>query len=183
MASELYVETLKGLTSGANANKVIIPSGQTLDASAGTLTPSSGAVIQCQQFYNSSNSKTATSSTSLVASGFKKSITPKFADSLIIVQYSCSMADCNTNAWIQARMYVTVGSGSPTAMPGSSDYHVGYIEQTYDRYQPMAFSGQYFPTSTDTLEFEVYFQSPAGTEVSLAHGSSSCALTLWEIKQ
>jgi len=35
MASELYVETLKGLTSGANANKVIIPSGQTLDASAG----------------------------------------------------------------------------------------------------------------------------------------------------
>ena len=32
MASELYVETLKGLTSGANANKVIIPSGQTLVA-------------------------------------------------------------------------------------------------------------------------------------------------------
>jgi hypothetical protein len=38
MASELYVETLKGLTSGANANKVIIPSGQTLDVSAGTVT-------------------------------------------------------------------------------------------------------------------------------------------------
>jgi len=46
MASELYVETLKGLTSGANANKVIIPSGQTLDASAGVLTPSSGQVVQ-----------------------------------------------------------------------------------------------------------------------------------------
>ena len=38
MASELYVETLKGLTSGANANKVIVPSGQTLDLSAGTVT-------------------------------------------------------------------------------------------------------------------------------------------------
>ena len=34
MASELYVETLKGLTSGANANKVIIPSGQTLVANS-----------------------------------------------------------------------------------------------------------------------------------------------------
>ena len=32
MASELYVETLKGLTSGANANKVIVPAGQTLYA-------------------------------------------------------------------------------------------------------------------------------------------------------
>ena len=46
MASELYVETLKGLTSGANANKVIIPSGQTLDASAGTFLPSSGGILQ-----------------------------------------------------------------------------------------------------------------------------------------
>ena len=45
MASELYVETLKGLTSGANANKVIIPSGQTLDASAGTVVPSAGQVV------------------------------------------------------------------------------------------------------------------------------------------
>jgi len=46
MASELYVETLKGLTSGANANKVIIPSGQTLDASAGGFTPASGQIVQ-----------------------------------------------------------------------------------------------------------------------------------------
>ena len=38
MASELIVQTLKGPTTGANANKVIIPSGQTLDASAGTVT-------------------------------------------------------------------------------------------------------------------------------------------------
>lgn len=37
MASELFVETLKGLTSGANANRVIIPSGQTLDASSGSV--------------------------------------------------------------------------------------------------------------------------------------------------
>jgi hypothetical protein len=37
MASELIVQTLKGPTTGANANKVIIPSGQTLDASAGSI--------------------------------------------------------------------------------------------------------------------------------------------------
>ena len=43
--STLHVENLKGLSSG-NANKIIVPSGQELDASAGTLTPSAGVVIQ-----------------------------------------------------------------------------------------------------------------------------------------
>jgi len=36
MASEIIVQTLKGPTSGANANKVIIPSGQTLDLAGST---------------------------------------------------------------------------------------------------------------------------------------------------
>lgn len=49
MASELYVETLKGLTSGDNANKVIIPSGQTLDASAGGFIGATGQVLQTSQ--------------------------------------------------------------------------------------------------------------------------------------
>ena len=44
MASEIIVNTIKAPTTGANANKVIIPSGVTLDASAGTLiTPASVA--------------------------------------------------------------------------------------------------------------------------------------------
>ena len=38
--STLHVENLKGLSSGGNANKIIIPTGQTLDASAATITPS-----------------------------------------------------------------------------------------------------------------------------------------------
>ena len=33
--STLHVENLKGLSSGGNANKIIVPSGQTLTASAG----------------------------------------------------------------------------------------------------------------------------------------------------
>jgi hypothetical protein len=48
MVGTLTVQNLQGPTSGANANKVIIPSGQTLDASGGTLVPSAGAVVQVQ---------------------------------------------------------------------------------------------------------------------------------------
>ena len=39
MAGTLQVENLIGPTSGSNANKVLIPSGQTLDASEGFIPP------------------------------------------------------------------------------------------------------------------------------------------------
>mgnify|MGYP005989831973 CR=1 FL=1 len=52
MAGTLQVENLIGPTSGANANKIIIPSGQTLDASSGFI-PASGQVVQEQIYTNS----------------------------------------------------------------------------------------------------------------------------------
>ena len=45
MASEIEVQTLKGPSGGANANKVLIPSGHTLDASEGFIPPA-GHVVQ-----------------------------------------------------------------------------------------------------------------------------------------
>ena len=45
MASELTVQTLRGPTSGANADTVLIPSGQTLDASNGFIPPA-GTIVQ-----------------------------------------------------------------------------------------------------------------------------------------
>ena len=83
MASELYVETLKGLTSGANANKVIVPAGQTLDASAGDFLPASGQIIQQVTATTTGElSLTADSWTSLIT----VSITPKVANSILLFQ-------------------------------------------------------------------------------------------------
>jgi hypothetical protein len=53
MAGILTVQTIQGPTSGANANKVIIPAGQTLDASAGGLVTPAGHVVQVQDAYGS----------------------------------------------------------------------------------------------------------------------------------
>lgn len=103
MASELYVETLKGLTSGANANKVIIPSGQTLDASAGEIVPSAGQVVQVVSAENSSNVQVSTGGNSFSALyGFSQqnrlyadlvsvSITPKSASNTLIITMSAGM--------------------------------------------------------------------------------------------
>lgn len=51
--STLHVENLKGLSSGSNANKIIIPSGQTLDASEG-FTPPAGHVVNVTRWTTSS---------------------------------------------------------------------------------------------------------------------------------
>lgn len=72
--STLHVENLKGLSSGSNANKIIIPSGQTIDASAGTLVPSAGHVVNVTRWTTSSfngthnsNAFTTIATTSLTA--------------------------------------------------------------------------------------------------------------------
>ena len=81
--STLHVENLKGLSSGGNANKIIIPSGQTLDASNGFTAPA-GHVIQMQNAGIAGNAST-TASTSFVDTGLSVNITPKFATSKILV--------------------------------------------------------------------------------------------------
>ena len=83
--STLHVENLKGLSSGSNANKIIVPSGQTLDASAGVLTPSAGAVIQFINFTGQTNTSIANNNTwTNIATDPTVAITPKFANSLIV---------------------------------------------------------------------------------------------------
>ena len=81
----LTVQTLQAPTSGANANKVLIPSGQSLDASSGLTTPA-GHVIQVVTS-NKTNS-TQITSTSAVDTGLSVSITPKFNTSKIFISLS-----------------------------------------------------------------------------------------------
>lgn len=91
MASELYVETLKGLTSGANANKVIVPAGQTLDASAGSVVLPAGTGGKVLQVVTAT-SETAggTTSTSFV-SYMSANITPSSTSSKILLLFSAPL--------------------------------------------------------------------------------------------
>lgn len=62
----LTVQTLQAPTSGANANKVIIPSGHTLDASNGFISPN-GYILQVKRGFNT-NTVTVNASTGTGAS-------------------------------------------------------------------------------------------------------------------
>ena len=83
MAGTLTVQTLQGPSSGANANKLLIPSGQTLDVSGGTLVPSAGQIIKrspVTYFYT----QEGTSSLSFVdATGASVSFACDYANSLV----------------------------------------------------------------------------------------------------
>jgi hypothetical protein len=84
MVGTLTVQNLQGPTSGANANKVIIPSGQTLDASNGFVAPA-GSVLQVVTNEAGISSFNSTSWTTVVST----SITPKSSTSKIYVSVSC----------------------------------------------------------------------------------------------
>ena len=86
--STLHVENLKGLSSGGNANKVIVPSGQTIDASAGTLIPSAGHIVQHVTSDITSPSSTVINTTSYSdITGATVNITPKYQDSVILIMF------------------------------------------------------------------------------------------------
>jgi len=80
--STLHVENLKGLSSGGNANKIIVPSGQELHAA--------GHVVQVVNNTGNTGS-TFTSSGAYVATPYTATITPKFATSKILAMFSFSV--------------------------------------------------------------------------------------------
>jgi len=79
MASTITVQNIQGPTTGANANKIIVPSGHTLDASGGTLVPSAGAVVQVAD--GRTITWTSHSTTSYTDTNLSVAFTPKYANS------------------------------------------------------------------------------------------------------
>ena len=86
MSGTLIVQNIQGPSSGANANKIIIPSGQTLDASAGGITLPAGVggkVLQIVSFHTTT--QTQTTSTSFIDTQITASITPSATSSKVLV--------------------------------------------------------------------------------------------------
>ena len=87
MSSELFVQTIKGPTSGANANKVIIPTGQPMDASAGGMTLPAGVGGKMLQIQHSQYTATTSSSSDAYVDipNLSVTITPASTSSKIFI--------------------------------------------------------------------------------------------------
>ena len=81
MASEIIVNTIKAPTSGANANKIIVGSGQELDASNGFIPPA-GHILKTAHYKG--NTTGTSSGSAWVDSTVVFNYTPLKSTSLII---------------------------------------------------------------------------------------------------
>ena len=173
--STLHVENLKGLSSGGNANKIIVPSGQTLDASGGLTTPA-GHVIQVQNA--GWNTTMLTTTTSFVTTGHSVTITPKFASSKIFLNLA-------GGSW-----YIEAGTANTTIYRNST--HLGHSTgglaykqgNATARYHPHSMSAYDSPNTTSAVTYTVYIKSENGTTTYYSYPSYGImSLTAMEIAQ
>ena len=186
MASELTVQTIKGPTSGGNANKVIIPSGQTLEVTDNIryddLPP--GTIITVAD--GTTSSYTSTNSQSFVATNLACTITPKFSNSRIHLRVTGSVWFGTSNA---AGNYVM-----PTIYRGSTNIGVG------GTYNSLAFYGAHgtsyeswdrmitfeqidVPNTTSATTYTVYMKTYNNNhDGRLFEGITKNIITAFEVK-
>jgi hypothetical protein len=133
MASEITVQTIRGPASGANANKILIPAGQTLDASSGFIPPA-GSVLQV--VYGETTAQTSwSSSQSWRDTGITATITPSSASSRILIlvdgHFGGTATGINT-AFRLVRGSTVIYAGTDTSnKQGFSHFEQGFAEFIY----------------------------------------------------
>ena len=154
MAGTLTVQTLQGPSSGANANKVLIPSGQTLDVSGGTLVPSEKQIVQTVK--NLASGYTNHSTTSWTATGLAVTITPKYSNSIIRL-------DVSTNIWWSTASanaeYACLGfyRNGTSILPTVYGVALKGAKGAYENYNdPINFTYYDSPSSTSALTYTLY---------------------------
>ena len=182
--SILKVDTINEKTSG---NGVVIPSGQTLDVSAGTLVPSSGQILQYKS--NTTTTYSTHTTTTFTATNLKIDITPKSASSYFVFQvnfvnwWSVSSPAAN---YTKATLYKDGSTNifDHLGYDSGAFYGSPYSQANYDRMQN--FSGTYTHggnTST-SQEYKLYvatYVSGGDTRVNGATGNN--IIHAWEIAQ
>ena len=190
--STLIVENLKGPTTGANANKIIVPSGQTIDASAGTLVPSAGQVIQtvvAEDDQTQSNQVVVSSSATWVNTGNTATITPKFATSKILINIHDPMVGDSDqdghNVYAGWRLYRGTSTVLKTfAYSGSENTTILISRGGQQSATTMSTFHLDSPATTSAVTYKTMVQrnSPSNRELRI-NWPSTQSMTLMEIAQ
>jgi len=182
MASEIQVQTISGPPTGANANKVIIPAGQTLDASAGgmSLPPGvGGKLLQASQV--TTNFEFTNSSTSWTDSGFYIDVTPTNATTAILVFISGGRVRVNTTA--DEDILIAIRRND-TIITSNNISRIGSTTATTE----FPLSHAQLDTShntTSTIRYKVYTQKSTGSDsFNINNGTAQCfSITAMEFAQ
>lgn len=188
MASILQVEELRGPTSGANANKVIIPSGQTLDASAGDMTLPAGVggkLLQVVDTNLSGSGYRTAMTTATWTDVINLTITPNSASSRILITYHSGLNyqdSDNANFYCYVRLKSDIGA--TTTYFGDPNYGLTaeYIHQGSFNDYGFPISLQYLdsPNTTSSILYKVQFKFSSGSGYA-GHDTGRGIMTAMEI--
>jgi len=194
MAGTLITQNIQGPSTGANANKILVPSGQTLDVSGGTLTPSAGAMVQMvhQTFSGVTSYST---STSYIDTGMEITITPEYSDSKILVILTTQVGVQATSTvtqglYRQSRMDFRLVDSSASTVLFAANYAGSDANEEGNLSVITHAHGIYTATSTSSLTFKAQARPANGNAAeagAIFHrfygGGSTHTITAMEIKQ
>lgn len=181
MASEIIVQTIKGPTTGGNANQILIPTGQTLSAP--------GHIIQVQHQQFTTLDIAVTTGNYPQASGVKMSITPKFATSTILVNANIdTWCDSGSNVNQIGKWGLRLNSQGNTIV---ADKRVSILRNVTDSSRDFGAECSIIyiadPNSTSAQEYEIMFGRWANqydnTIKINGGGFGHTSMTLMEIAQ
>lgn len=145
--STLHVENLKGPTSGANANKIIVPSGQTLYPA--------GHVIQTVSATTADFiPRTITTSASFVTTGYDLTITPTSTSSKILTRFSMSTGHNSAGQYSYYRIYTSHNGGYYTG----AEAHMG----NPIHWNTMGGEALDSPATTSAITYSIYMKISGG---------------------
>lgn len=184
MVGTLTVQNLQGPASGANANKVIIPSGHVLDASAGFVPPAGSVVQYVYDTYNipAASQLHSFSSQTLAASGLNLQITPKYATSLLVAEFDANWDDETANADGLGTAIYRDGVNLQSA----GGYNLGtfqYNNPASDNYALVSNRVEVIAGSTALTEFRLYIRTWNGNTIRFASHAGIAKARIWEIAQ
>ena len=118
MASELEVTTIRGLSSGANANQILIPSGQSLHAPGHivqvvTNVPTSVSLITQNNITPPTMAE--------VSSDYRTGITPKFSTSKLILECNFLFGGNNTSQISQFKFFNVTANSNIMSFTGATE--------------------------------------------------------------
>ncbi len=173
MASDLTVQTIRGPGSGANANQILIPSGQKIVATEGGLV-APGQIIQIVQTTFTSSVYLANPS-SATSVGHTISITPKSVTSKVLIQYHFNWGQLKSPTATQDNMkYWTIFRNGSNIAPANGRFFahqnedassIDFNEQT----QQSTISYLDSPSTVSQVTYDLKTWSDNPTQVSISY--------------
>ena len=153
MASELQVTTIRGVPTGSNANQILVPTGQKIVAADSGSIVAPGQVLQT--IYSTFNTQTLKAANTTTSTGHSATITPKFANSKILVQHMGTVYNEGNNL----HQYRTVYRNSTNLAPsgeGLTLHSAG--ASSMGRWSSIGFNILDNPATTSAITYTIYYR-------------------------